>query len=139
MKLRVERNQCSAVCTIGELTVDGAFEAYTCEDVVREKENEPVETWKIKGETAIPRGTYPVSITYSNRFKRDLPLVGNVPGFEGIRIHPGNTAADTEGCILVGKSHTDKTVTESKAAFNALFAKIQKALNEWDTVSIEIT
>ena len=138
MKLRVERNQCGPVCTIGELYVDGAWESYTLEDTVREKEGEAVESWKIKGETAIPRGTYPVVITYSSRFKRELPLIQNVPGFTGVRIHPGNTSEDTEGCLLVGRGKTDKTVTESKAAFNALYGKIQQGLQDGDTVTIEI-
>lgn len=130
MKIRVERNICNASCTIGEMTVDQMFECYTLEDAIREE--------KIKGETAIPAGTYEVVITFSNRFQRDLPLLKEVPNFEGIRIHPGNTNADTEGCILVGRNHTDKTVTESRAAFNTLFAKIQQALNDGDTVSLEI-
>jgi len=130
MKLRLERQPSAHGATIGELSVDMAFECYTCEDEVREV--------KIHGETAIPPGTYSVIITPSQRFKRDLPLLENVPNFEGIRIHPGNTSADTEGCILPGKGRTDRTVTESRAAFNALFAKIQDALNSGDTCSIEI-
>jgi len=138
MKLLLERRPSAFGATIGELFIDMVFEAYTCEDEVREVEGKPVEEWKIKGETAIPRGTYSVVITPSARFKRDLPLLQNVPGFEGIRIHPGNTSADTEGCILPGKGRTDRTVTESRAAFNTLFAKIQQALQDGDTVSIEI-
>lgn len=67
---------------------------YTLEDVVRSGP-------KVPGETAIPAGTYPLLITYSNRFKRLLPLVDNVPGFAGIRMHGGNTSANTEGCLLV--------------------------------------
>ena len=139
MKLRVERPlACTPGCTIGQLFVDGAEECFTLEDEVREKDGMPVGMWKIKGQTAIPRGTYNVIITMSNRFKRELPLLENVPGFEGIRIHPGNTSEDTEGCILVGRGKTDKTVTESRIAFNALFAKIQQGLNDGDKVSIEI-
>jgi regulator of RNase E activity RraA len=130
VKLTLERQLCGPTCTIGELLVDGAYECFTLEDTVRDV--------KIAGETAIPYGTYNVTITYSNRFKRDLPLVENVPNFTGVRIHPGNTAEDTEGCILVGRGKTDKTVTESKAAFNALFKKLQEALDEGDTISLEI-
>ena len=130
VKLRLERGPSAHGATIGELLIDGAFECYTCEDVVREE--------KIHGQTAIPPGTYSVIITPSQRFKRDLPLLQNVPNFEGIRIHPGNTSADTEGCILPGRTRTDRTVGESKAAFNALYAKIQQGLNDGDTVSIEI-
>ena len=129
MKLRLERAP-AVGCTIGELTVDGAFECYVLEDVERET--------KIKGETAIPRGTYSVVITMSNRFKRELPLLENVPGFTGVRLHPGNTHADTEGCLLPGRTRTDRAVGESKAAFNALYAKIRQALDDGDTVTVEI-
>ena len=128
--MRLDRLSCGPVCTIGELSIDGAFECWTLEDVVRDE--------KIPGETAIPSGTYNVIITMSNRFKRELPLLENVPNFTGVRIHPGNTSEDTEGCILVGRGKTDKTVTESKAAFNALYGKIQQGLNDGDTVTIEI-
>lgn len=113
-------------------------ECFSLEDTQRDIEGEPVEKWKIKGETAMPRGLYNVIISFSQRFKRDLPLLEHVPGFTGIRIHPGNTSADTEGCILVGRGKTDKTVTESKIAFNALFEKIRKALGDGDTVTIEV-
>jgi len=82
-------------CTIGELHRNGLFVCYTLEDVVR-----PVGE-KVYGKTAIPYGTYPLVITYSNRFKRLLPLVENVPMFSGIRFHRGNSAVDTNGCILV--------------------------------------
>lgn len=103
--------------TIGNLYVNGKFECYTLEDRVREA--------KIARHTAIPAGHYPVDITYSPRFKRDLPLIENVPDFVGIRIHPGNTADDTEGCILVGRGIKPDFITESKLAFDALFAKLQ--------------
>ena len=88
--------------------------------------------------TAIPTGTYNVVITPSNRFKRDLPLLENVPGFTGIRIHPGNTAADTEGCILVGKGHSTRSVTDSRAAFNDLFNRIRAALDRLEVVTMEV-
>jgi hypothetical protein len=104
---------------IGEMTVDGIFECFTLEDVER-----PV---KIKGETAIPKGTYKVIINQSNRFKRLLPLLLNVPGFEGVRIHSGNTNHNTEGCILVGQTRHKEFIGQSRKAFNKLFAKMQKA------------
>lgn len=139
MKLKLERDLCSKTCSIGDLYVDDVWECHTLEDVVREVDGVPVKGWKIHGDTAIPRGTYPVTITYSERFKRDLPLLGNVEGFSGVRIHPGNTSADTEGCILVGRTKTDKSIGESRAAFKELYDKIEDAINSGDTVEIEIS
>jgi hypothetical protein len=129
MKLEVIRTQCGATCTIGELMVDGEHECYTLEDVVRTGP-------KVFGETAIPYGTYKVIVTRSNRFQRDLPLLLGVVGFDGIRIHPGNTAADTSGCLLVGQHHTSTSVTESRLAFDALFPKIRNAIDAGEEVTI---
>src|SRR5437773_6046728 len=95
MELLLRRRASAHGCTIGELVVDGVFECYSLEDEVR---GGP----KIPGQTAIPAGRYRVVITPSQRFGRLLPLLEDVPGFEGIRIHAGNTSADTAGCILVG-------------------------------------
>ncbi|MEO6823597.1 MAG: DUF5675 family protein [Nitrosospira sp.] len=119
MELNVKRTDLSENCTIGELSVGGQFECYTLEDTVR-----PV---KIKGVTAIPAGRYEVIINYSQRFNRQLPLLMNVRDFEGVRIHPGNTAADTEGCILVGQTKSEGFVGESRRAFEQLFNKLQVA------------
>lgn len=132
MKLVLERSWCGPTCTIGHLLVDGATECFTLEDVVRPAGE------KVAGKTAIPAGTYSVTITPSRRFQRDLPLVENVPNFDGIRIHPGNTAEDTEGCILVGRTKGPTWVGESKAAFAALFQKIKDALDAGDTVTLEV-
>ena len=131
MKIKLERTYCGPSCTIGSLYIEGAFECFTLEDVLRAGE-------KVPGDTAIPNGTYNVVITPSNRFKRDLPLLENVPNFVGIRIHPGNTAEDTEGCLLVGRTKGPNFVGESKAAFAALFPKIRQALDEGDSVTIEV-
>jgi hypothetical protein len=130
MKLVVERKWCNPECTIGLMTVNGMNEYFTLEDVERET--------KIPGKTAIPKGSYNVSITPSNRFKRDLPLIENVPGFEGVRIHPGNTAEDTEGCILVGRHKGPNYVSESRAAFNDLYKEIKGALDAGDQVILEV-
>jgi hypothetical protein len=103
------------------------FQCYTLEDVER-----PV---KIKGETAIPKGTYKVIINQSNRFKRLLPLLLDVPNFEGVRIHSGNTNHNTEGCILVGQSRNKNYIGQSRKAFEKLFKKMQKAENITITIS----
>jgi hypothetical protein len=133
MKLKLKREASSAVSTIGRLEVDGNFECYTVEDV--EREGQP----KVHGQTAIRRGTYRVIVTMSSRFHRALPLLVDVPDFAGVRIHPGNTAADTEGCILPGRRIAGDGVSESRLAFEALFAKIRTAIAAGEDVTIEIT
>jgi len=106
------------------------FECYTCEDPVRGNgDPKTVAEWKVKGDTAIPYGTYKVRKTMSPRFKRMMWELQNVPGFAGIRIHAGNTAQDTEGCILLGRHiNGDYTgVAQSKAAvaeFEAILANM---------------
>lgn len=109
--------------TIGELEFDD-FKCFTLEDTVRL--NQP----KVPTQTAIPAGKYETVLSYSNRFGKLMPLLLNVPGFEGVRIHSGNRPEDTEGCILVGKSYDPKVpdqITESRAAFNVLMAKLVEA------------
>lgn len=100
MKLTLKRISLKPDYTIGKLYIDGKYFCDTLEDTVRKL---PAEN-KIPGSTAIPTGTYRVSVTYSPKFGRDLPLVENVPYFTGIRIHRGNTPQDTSGCILVGEN-----------------------------------
>jgi len=89
--------------TLGSLFLNGKFFCYTVEDQDRFLENGGT---KIKSRTAIPRGQYKMIVTFSNRFQKELPLLISVPGFEGIRIHGGNSAEDSEGCILVGSNRT---------------------------------
>ena len=100
MKLTIKRIAKKPTYTIGKLYIDGKYYCDTLEDPVRDLTKEA----KIAGNTAIPAGTYRVSVTYSPKFGRDLPLIENVPHFTGIRIHRGNTPADTAGCILVGEN-----------------------------------
>lgn len=129
MELKLVRKQFTNDSTIGELSVNGKFECFTLEDRVR--------AVKIKGETAIPLGAYEVVVTFSNRFRKPLPLFLNVPGFEGVRIHAGNTKKDTEGCILVGQTKAKDMVGKSRAAFDILFTKI-KAAAQKEKIFIEI-
>jgi hypothetical protein len=133
MKLELLRTECGKVCTLGELVVDGKHECWTLEDVVR------ADGVKVYGETAIPKGTYSVDITYSPRFKRDLPLLIGVENFIGIRIHPGNTASDTEGCILVGQGKGQNCILSSRAAFDALFAKMAAAKKRGEAITITVS
>lgn len=130
MELKLIRKFPAPDCVIGEFYVNGKFECYTCEDIER-----PV---KLAGVTAIPRGHYEVVITYSERFKKQLPLLLNVPNYSGVRIHPGNTSKDTEGCILPGKGKTKNAVTQSRLAFDALFTKLKAAAVK-EKIILEIT
>lgn len=83
---------------------------------------------KKKGNTAIPLGRYEVKITYSPKFRRNMPIICGVPGFEGVRIHAGNTVKDTEGCPLPGKNTAVGMVTQSRKYADMLAAEIEKAI-----------
>ena len=102
MELILKRTRLKEEYTVGQLYVDGEFFCFTLEDKVREVPNVPVQTWKIKGETAIPYGKYKVILEHSPRFGPETLTILGVPGFVGIRMHSGNTHKDTEGCIILG-------------------------------------
>lgn len=110
--------------TIGKLYIDGNYVCDTIEDTDRNLDDsmteEEIKKKKVYGETAIPYGTYPVRITYSNKFKKMLPLVENVKGFSGIRIHSGNTEKDSLGCIIVGKNKKVGMVLDSRVTMDKL-------------------
>lgn len=105
--------------TLGELFINGVSFCQTVEDMER-MPNE-----KVYGKTAIPKGTYKVVINMSNRFKKEMPLLLSVPNFEGVRIHSGNTAEDTEGCIIVGMTRTLSGVAMSRIAYTKLMEKLK--------------
>lgn len=132
IKLIRDREHSPEGCVFGRLYVNNKPFCWTIEDQEREE--------KVYGKTAIPVGVYKVVITYSNRFKRDLPLLLDVPNFTGVRIHPGNTAADTEGCILPGDApdYDGKFLGQSRAAFNRLYPLIQSAIAGREPVTLEI-
>ena len=117
---------------LGELSISGTFFSYTLEDIVR------APGVKVPGKTAIPAGRYQVVITPSKRFKRDMPLLLNVPGFEGIRIHRGSFASNTEGCILVGYKKQANMVFKSREAFDDLFKILKTAIDSKQDIFIEI-
>ncbi len=134
MELKLIRDIKSTKSTIGTLYIDNVKETNILEDVDRGlKQSDPLSyiiTHKQYGKTAIPTGRYQVIISQSVRFKRFLPEIINVPGYLGIRIHPGNDAADTDGCLLPG-TYSPKAsdfVSNSKIAFDKLFPKLQAAL-----------
>lgn len=134
MELKLLRKYCKQAYTIGHLYIDGKYFCDTLEDTVRDLVTER----KVKGSTAIPAGRYKVVLNWSPRFGRPLPLLLDVPDFDGIRIHTGNTAEDTEGCILVGRNKLPGTVTESKATMAALMHLLTSANNKREEIWITI-
>jgi len=142
MKLLLKRIYFGDTFTVGQLYENSGYSlapiCYTLEDKVRQIEGVPVKEWKVQNETAIPRGLYDVSITFSNRFQSKLPLLNNVDGYEGVRIHSGNSSSNTEGCILVGMTwdgHSD-WIGSSKVAMSSLMPLIE---NSTSPVTIQIT
>lgn len=138
MNLVLQREASSPVATLGRLYLGGEPFCWTLEDVVREIAGTPVAEWKVSGKTAIPAGTYRVILTVSPRFKRELPLLVGVPGFDGVRIHAGNRAEDTEGCILPGYEHGPDFVGRSREAEAALIYRLAAARTRGDAVSIDV-
>lgn len=132
MTLRVVREPSVDGSTLSVWFVDGHFECFGLEDQLREQQGQPVTAWKVPGQTAIPSGRYCVQLTYSARFKRRLPLLLDVPGFTGIRIHPGNTIEDTAGCLLPGSLRAANRVGNSRAAFDRLYERLAHATGPID-------
>jgi hypothetical protein len=141
MEMTLQRQDFTPERTIGSLFIDGERECYTLEDCVRDGP-------KIPGKTAIPAGRYRVRFTVSERARRGglwtpdskfrLPLLLEVPNFEGVRIHAGNTAGHTEGCILVGQTRGADVIGQSRLALLALLPKIELADDveeAWITIS----
>ena len=130
MNLRVIREPSTVAATMGILLIDGVFACWTLEDVVR-----PV---KIPGETAIPAGRYDVRLSLSQRFQKVLPELLAVPGYSGIRVHAGNGAGDTQGCVLVGRKRTTNGVLESKLALMEVMEHLRRATTAVDPIAITI-
>ena len=134
MNLLLKRFYTSNIDTLGILSINGIFSVFIIEDTKN--------AIKIAGHTRIPTGIYEIKLTYSNRFQKNMLEICKVPGFTGIRIHPGNTNEDTEGCLLPGnvcRFHDDgeSRVEESTLAYDRIFPIIVKAL-ETEKVFIEI-
>ena len=137
IKLRLERRYKGSKYTIGKLFINDEYFCDTIEDIDRGLKSsmsvEYIKKKKVYAETAIPTGTYKIEMTYSNKFKRILPLLVDVKGFSGIRIHRGNTEIDSSGCIIVGENKVKGKVINSTRYEIAL---VNKLLDEDD---IEIT
>lgn len=130
MQLILQRAKTINNTQLGELFVNNKFFCYTLEDKIRDV--------KIKHETCIPEGTYNIILNLSQRFKTILPLLQNVPQFEGIRIHAGNTTEDTSGCILVGSNINGETLLHSKTTLQQLLLLFQKAIKASEKIEIII-
>lgn len=128
--------------TIGKLFINDEYFCDTLEDCDRGLDDSmsigQIQSIKIYSETAIPSGTYEIDITYSNKFKRDLPLIKNVKGFEGVRIHRGNTKEHTSGCILVGENKERSKVINS-TKYEIELIKLLKEVKDREKINIEIT
>jgi hypothetical protein len=117
-EVKVVRKKNSTQSTLGELFINEQFHCYTLEDVVRP------DGVKVYGETAIPGGRYKLAVTHSQRFQQRMPQILDVPRFEGVRIHAGNTHKDTLGCILVGKNQGEDRIWDCKGVYTTLLQQI---------------
>ena len=135
MKLTVKRIDFGSNYTGGKLYVDGKYFCDTIEDSDRKLEDGGT---KIHGETAIPRGFYRTILDFSQRFGREMPHLLDVPQFEGVRIHYGNSSADSEGCIIVGTNQKGNWVSNSRATFGRLFELMDKAYDSGDIIEVEV-
>lgn len=140
MRLTLKRIANRKDYCIGKLYINGKYFCDTLEDVDRGLDDsmteEEIKRLKVKGQTAIPVGIYTVLMTYSPKYQKIMPLINNVKGYSGIRIHSGNSSKDTDGCLLVGKNTVVGRLTDSRNTFNALFKRLlQKGSNK---ITIEI-
>lgn len=134
MEITLRRKFKGSTYTVGDLSIDGKFFCNTIEDTVRELPATCPDTsrgrsctckGKVYARTAIPAGTYKITLEYSPRFKRRMPYLHAVPHFLGILIHSGNTETDSAGCIIVGKNTVKGKVLESRATFQELYAMLE--------------
>lgn len=141
MNITLNRIAKKAKYTIGKLYINDQYFCDTLEDTDRgltqSMTEQQIGSKKVYGETAIPTGTYRIIISYSNKFKKQMPLLLNVPGFACIRIHSGNTEKDSLGCILVGKNKAVGKVLESRDTYSKLFSILQES-NKKETIKITI-
>ena len=131
--LTLERKHFTDKSTIGFLSIDNEFLCHTLEDTARDpnKDGKLTADEKVYAETAIPAGQYEIVISYSNKFKKKLPLLLNVALFRGVRIHSGNRPEHSAGCILTGKYDKDvpDLISDSRTAFNKVMSRIEETLN----------
>ena len=142
MKLTIDRKYKKENYTIGKLYINGQYFCDTCEDkdrgLTQDMDENTIFDIKVYGKTAIPTGLYTLSYTYSPKFKKYLLLVNNVPGFSGIRIHAGNTADDSLGCILVGRNTQVGKVMNSRTTLQQLNIIVTSAIHSGQKIELEI-
>lgn len=132
MEIKVTRKIYSADTTIGRMSADGKDLCWVLEDVVR-----PKGAAKVDGKTAIPAGRYQVTVNMSNRFQRLMCLLIDVPNFAGVRIHGGNTSADTEGCLIVAANKISDTRVQGSCE-KQITAMCQQAIARGEKIYITI-
>lgn len=134
MELLLKRHTFTEKSTISDLAIDGKYFCKILEDkdrgLLATMSIEELKSLKIHGKTAIPKGRYQIVLSYSNRFKKYLPELLHVPAYEGIRIHPGNYAEDTEGCLLPGNTQVPDAVLNSVKTFDKLFEIIKSRVDK---------
>ena len=130
MEILVKRIAKKETYTIGKMYIDGKYFCDTLEDKDRglsqSMTEEEIRKRKVYGLTAIPTGAYKVIVNYSERFGKLMPLLLDVKGYAGVRIHSGNTPSDTLGCILVGRNTAKGMVTESRKTFLRLMETLSR-------------
>jgi len=134
MRLVLHRRYLKETYTIGALSIDGEYFCDTIEDKVRDL---PAEA-KVYGQTAIPYGRYEVELSLSPKFKRLLPMLMDVKYFTGIRIHAGNSARDSSGCILPGENKKKGMVINSTKYEKLLVKKMKLAIKRGEEISLTI-
>lgn len=142
MEIKVNRIARKDGYTIGRMSLNNEYFCDTLEDTDRGLKStmseEEILSKKRKGITAIPTGKYDVILTFSPRFKRVLPLLLNVKCYEGVRIHAGNTAEDTEGCLLVGENKERGKVINSRATLEKLMSVLLECEKRKEKITILI-
>lgn len=143
MELILKRDTFTEQSTIGKLTIDGLFECFVLEDKDRgltdAMDTPTIAKHKVYGKTCIPYGRYEIDWTLSNRFKVFMPILLKVKGYEGIRIHKGNTEIDSLGCLLPCSKYSKNFGSASTVATNKLYAKIEAAKKQGQKIFITIT
>lgn len=142
MEIRVKRIARKDGYTIGQMSLNNEYFCDTLEDTDRGLKStmseEEILSKKRKGITAIPTGEYDVILTFSPKFKRVLPLLLNVPGYQYIRVHHGNLPSSTDGCLLVGENKVKGQIINSRATLEKLMSVLLECEKKKEKVTILI-